>query len=214
MIEQADIAAARGAARGNGEAPTFRDAPRSEERAETATPSPAVTIAIPTLGREQVLVDTIRALLALAPGAAEVLVLDQTPAHAETTAAALEAWDRQGRIRWIRLAEPSIPAAMNCGLVEASHDIVLFLDDDIVPFPELIAAHVREHREGAALIAGRVIQPWDGEVAEAPWARMRFASTEPCDVEEFMGGNFSVRRNRAAGLGGFDEDFVRVAYNF
>ena len=207
------LAALRPGGGAGGDAPQ-RKGGRLDSPAQTEMSSLPISIAIPTLGREEVLVSTIEALLALTPRAAEVLVLDQTPAHAEATAAALEAWDRQGRIRWIRLAEPSIPAAMNRGLVEASQDIVLFLDDDVVPFPELVAAHSGAHRQGAALVAGRVIQPWDGEVAEAPWARMRFASTERCDVEEFMGGNFSVRRRDAAALGGFDENFVRVAYNF
>src|SRR4029078_2122533 len=29
-----------------------------------------------------------------------------------------------------------------------------------------------------------------------------------------MGGNFSIERNRALNLGGFDENFVHVAYRF
>ena len=37
-----------------------------------------ITVAIPTYGRDQILVDTIRRVLALVPPAAEVIVLDQT----------------------------------------------------------------------------------------------------------------------------------------
>ena len=33
-------------------------------------------------------------------------------------------------------------------------------------------------------------------------------------INDFMGGNFSVRREIALKLGGFDEQFVSVAYNF
>jgi GT2 family glycosyltransferase len=42
----------------------------------------------------------------------------------------------------------------------------------------------------------------------------QFASTEPKWVPEFIGANFSIRRDIALEVGGFDENFVRVAYRF
>lgn len=176
--------------------------------------TPAITIAIPTYRRGPVLIDTIRALLDLDVGAAELLVLDQTPMHPEPVEVSLRTWDAEGRIRWLRLPEPSIPKAMNRALLEARADVVLFLDDDIVPAPGLVAEHVQAHRDADALVAGRVLQPWDGDVASASWAQKRFASTESREIDDFMGGNFSLRRRDALAAGGFDENFVRVAYNF
>ncbi|MGH9825374.1 MAG: glycosyltransferase family 2 protein, partial [Blastocatellia bacterium] len=41
-----------------------------------------------------------------------------------------------------------------------------------------------------------------------------FCSDRPLTVTELMGGNFSIKRNLAMRLGGFDENFVRVAYRF
>ena len=174
----------------------------------------AVTVAIPTYRRGQVLIDTIRSLLDLDVGAAELLVLDQTPLHPEPVAVSLRTWAAEGRIRWLRLPEPSIPKAMNRALLEARADVVLFLDDDIVPVPALVAEHVRAHRDGNALVAGRVLQPWDRDVVSAPWAQKRFASTESREVDGFIGCNFSVAKEVALAIGGFDENFVRVAYNF
>jgi len=173
-----------------------------------------MTIAIPTYRREQVLIDTIEFLLALDPGAAEILLLDQTIDHAPQTDAMLRMWNANGKVRWIRMAEPSIPGAMNKGLVEAHQDTVLFLDDDIVPFDGLVAAHMDAHRVGHQLAAGRVLQPWDDDMPNLPWSAKQFASTESREIEEFMGGNFSLRRGDALELGGFDENFVRVAYHF
>lgn len=178
-----------------------------------ATGALPLTVAIPTYRRDAVLVDTLRALLAAEPAVAEVLVLDQTPAHAPATEAQLAAWERDRRIRRLRLPCPSIPAAMNRALLEADAEVVLFLDDDIVPLPGLAAAHAAAHGGARELVAGRVLQPWD-DGGDASWKDRGFAATEPRDVDRFMGGNFSVSRRAALAIGGFDENFVRVAYQF
>ncbi len=173
-----------------------------------------LTIVIPTYRRERTLLDTVDALLRLDPGASEILLLDQTDDHTPVVAATLGRWQEQGRIRWIRLPQPSIPAALNRGLLEAREDVALLLDDDIVPLPGLVAAHVDAHRKASELVAGRVLQPWDGDVASASWVAKQFASTEDREVDAFIGCNFSLSRKIALAIGGFDENFVRVAYNF
>ncbi|MFN3629341.1 MAG: glycosyltransferase family 2 protein [Casimicrobiaceae bacterium] len=175
----------------------------------------AVSIAIPTYRRERVLVETIGYLLALSPPADEILVLDQTERHEPETEAALAGWAASGAIRWLRLPEPSIPKAMNQGLLHARGEIVLFLDDDIRPEPALVAAHRAAHEaHPGALIAGRVIQPWHEGKRFPAEERFHFACIKGQWVDEFMGGNFSVRRAQALAIGGFDENFVRVAYRF
>ena len=174
-----------------------------------------VTVVIPTYRRESVLLDTLAELLALESAAAEILVIDQTEQHEAGTEARLGQMHAQGQIRWLRSATPSIPQAMNRGLLEAHQAIVLFLDDDIRIEPDLIAAHVRAHdRHADVLVAGRVIQPWEEGVDLPADGPFRFAGLRPAWIEEFMGGNFSLCRATALALGGFDENFVRVAYRF
>ena len=107
------------------------------------------------------MVATIRHLLDLDPKPAEILVLDQTEKHQESVEETLRDWDMAGAIRLIRLTEPSIPRAMNRGLCEARQDLVLFVDDDIVPEAGFHLKHLDALQStGAALIAGRVVQPW------------------------------------------------------
>jgi len=182
-----------------------------------------VSVAIPTFQRESVLIDTLEALQA--SGAGELLVVDQTPAHEPRTETRLREMDEGGRIRWLRLREPSIPRAMNVALLEATRPIVLFLDDDIEPASDLVAAHAASYGEGEDTwgVVGQVLQP--GEMA-APASRpfrtsglkafldFPFNSTEPTFVENVMAGNLSLRRDRALAVGGFDENFVGVAYRF
>ena len=174
-----------------------------------------ITVAIPTYGRDQILVDTIRRVLALVPPAAEVIVLDQTKEHIPEVARTLEAWHRSSAIRWLRLSEPQIPRALNLGLIEATCEIVLFLDDDIIPEPDLLQVHAEGHKQtNSSLLAGRVIQPWQEDIDFSDDIDFHFASCRPAWIEEFMAGNFSIRRELALKIGGFDERFVRVAYNF
>ena len=193
----------------------FSKAPVASE--PTAIAPSRVSVAIPTLGRESVLVDTIEHLLRLDHRASEILVVDQTPCHEPATEKALIDLDRVGAIRWIRLPLPSITHAMNTALLQAAGDIVLFVDDDIVPQSELVEEHRRAHDDtrlacsDRAVVAGRVLQPWHVD-GSRPLDRL--ASELPGYVDEFIGCNFSVRRLDAIRLGGFDENFVRVAYRY
>jgi GT2 family glycosyltransferase len=176
---------------------------------------PSLTIAIPTYRREGVLIDTIEALLAFESREAELLVLDQTDAHTQEVADKLAGLSSDERIRLVHLSTPSIPMAMNKGLSLAFAPIVLFLDDDILPERGLIETHLAAHRDpGAPLVAGRVVQPWQEGVDYSSDADFHFASLRSAWIDQFMGGNFSVRRDIALEIGGFDENFVRVAYNF
>ena len=142
---------------------------------------------------------------------------DQTPSHTKEVEAGLATRDAHGQIRWLKLPFPSIPHAMNYALLIARHDIVLFLDDDIIPEEGLVRGHKEMHRAvfpENIIVAGRVIQPWQEGVDFSQDRHFHFASTVPRDIKEFMGGNFSINRRAALKLGGFDENFVRVAYKF
>lgn len=176
---------------------------------------PLISVAIPTYRRETVLLDTINYLLRLDPSAAEILVIDQTEEPSSKTADELRAMDKAGSIRWVRLTEPSITHAMNVGLMEAKHDVVLFLDDDVIPCPALIAAHARAHKNGCNIVAGQVLQPGEEPDLESSQSNgFRFRSSTAQMITEVMGGNFSTKRKLALRIGGFDENFVHAAYRF
>jgi GT2 family glycosyltransferase len=172
-----------------------------------------ISVVIPSYLRGQVALDSIEALLALQEAPSEILLVDQTPEHPVQVAQKLTQLHETGRIRWLRLSEPSIPAAMNHGLVEARENAVLFLDDDIAPDARLVAAH-ENAQESPGLVAGQVLQPGQVPTPMHPGEAFRFNSTECAKISEFMGGNFSVDRKLATELGGFDENFVGAAYRF
>ncbi|TWU05946.1 glycosyltransferase family 2 protein [Stieleria varia] len=184
-----------------------------------------ITIAIPTYGRDAVLIDSVSALLSLEIRADEILVIDQTPEHDLETQRKLQDWHDLGDIRWIRLETPSITRSMNHALQHAMSELVLFLDDDILPRAEIVAIHSAAHVDDPSLWAtvGQVIQPWQKpEDVEAPRKTIGlridedfpFHSTRDMDVQNVMAGNLCVHRQRALSIGGFDENFVGSAYRF
>lgn len=178
-----------------------------------------LTIAIPTYGRGAIVTETIDRLMSLHPRAAAILVVDQTATHAPEIELRLQACHDRGDIEWIRLAEPSIPHAMNRALLAARTPLVLFLDDDIIPSPALAAAHADAHRtRRVAAVVGQILQP--GEQPRAIDVRSHrdlefaFSSTVGREVDNVMAGNLSVDRATAIRLGGFDENFTGTAYRF
>jgi glycosyltransferase involved in cell wall biosynthesis len=175
-----------------------------------------ISVAIPSYGRNQVLVETIDALLALDAPSVDLVLVDQTPNHDPPTEAALRNWQREGRLRWFKLLKPSITKAMNVALEQSVGERVLFLDDDIIPDPFLIKAHlIAGQRTPKALLAGRVIQPWhtDGPEPEDK-EPFTFNTLQPRECLDFIGCNFSLPRDLALSVGGFDDNFVRVAYRY
>jgi GT2 family glycosyltransferase len=177
-----------------------------------------ISAAIATYGREEVLLATVEQLLALARPPDEIVVVDQSAAHEPETARRLAGWHEHGRIRWRRRATPSIPAALNEALLAARGELVLVLDDDVELAGEIVQAHEQAHEQAhaagaTAIVAGQVLQPGE-RPAELAGRRFEFRSSVAQEIDEFMGGNFSVRRDWAIGLGGFDENFVGAAYRF
>jgi GT2 family glycosyltransferase len=182
-----------------------------------------VSIAIPTYRRGEVLVATVERLLRQ-HDEAEILLLDQTERHEPTVEAALSGWDASGKVRWIPLARPSIPGAMNEALRLSKRAVVLYLDDDVVPGANLVLAHAACYHDPAVwAVTGQVLQPGQGPAPLGKRARdhgftadldFPFNCTERVTVANCMAGNLSVRRERALVAGGFDENFVGAAYRF
>jgi GT2 family glycosyltransferase len=183
---------------------------------------PSLSVVIVTYGRGQVLIDTIEAVLRLAKGVAafrELILIDQNPSHREDVSARLAHWSDGGDLCWLRLPEPHLTRAMNVGLSAASSEIVLFLDDDIVPGVELLQGHLGAHQRfpSPAAVVGQVLQP-----GEVPWTAayrpsggglfrfldFRFNSSDAGYIETAIACNLSVKRSIAIAAGGFDEAFT------
>ncbi len=175
-----------------------------------------LTVVIPTYARNEVLINSIRLLLPQLGDSHEIIVVDQTEQHAPDCERQLRQWADSAVINWIVLSAPSVTSAMNEGLIHARGSIVLFLDDDIEPGPGLLDAHLSCYAKfDCDLVAGRVVQPWDvvnGDGSHGPPSA--FNQELPYAGTEFPGGNFSVKRDVALRIRGFDQNFRFAAYRY
>lgn len=173
-----------------------------------------ITVAIPTYNRGAIVAETVRRLLELDPPPEAIIVVDQSIEENKP----LAEWHRDGRIRLIRLEKPSIPHAMNEALLAATTPVVLYVDDDVEPAAGLIAAHERAHADDAIwAVVGQILQP--GETPQhhdQPQDDLEFHFNHDTGrfVTNVMAGNLSVKREHAIDAGGFDENYVGVAYRF
>lgn len=181
-----------------------------------------LSVVIVTYNRSAVLVDTINYILELngyAASKVEIVIVDQTADHSAAADEALQTWSKARVIRWIRLDQPHLTQAMNRGLLEARAELVLFLDDDIIPDPMLLSSHIDAHskKPSVAVVIGQILQPGERarQVSYTPRQKglkrfmdFPFYSTDGCMIENAMAGNMSLKRHVALKHGGFDEQFI------
>lgn len=120
------------------------------------------------------------------------------------------------------LQEHGGPAkARNTGVTNAQGIYILFVDDDVVPSPTLIAEHMRSHHGAAStrVVLGPMLSPHDFSMA--PWVRweqamlmkqytaMQQGKWLPT-ARQFYTGNTSLRRELIISVGGFNENFRRA----
>lgn len=181
----------------------------------------AVTVIIPTYRREAPLRRCLADVLAQRPAALEVLIVDQSPDHEPETWAALRALPPNAR--HVRLAEPSVTAAVNAGARLAAGQLLLFLDDDVeVDDRELLARHARHYDDPTVGgVVGRIVSaerrgdlPRPAPTGPLGFLSMNFDHPYPMDVPTAAGPNMSFRRELVDRLGGFDERYIANAFRW
>jgi glycosyltransferase involved in cell wall biosynthesis len=174
----------------------------------------SVSVIVPTWGRPELLRKALAGLVAQkCEFPFEVIVVENGSTYTESVAAEFPAF------RFLRLSARGVCAARNLGAQQARGSLLIFLDDDIVPCPDFIAAHVRVHSNsgqsigvgnlkfvthGAQACAGIRFQM---AAAQAYAAGLLERGAVSCGPFDFMTGNFSIQRQLFFDLGGFDETF-------
>jgi GT2 family glycosyltransferase len=121
--------------------------------------------------------------------------------------------------RVLEQANQGPAAARNLGVANARHPFVLFLDDDVVPDPRLLAEHARSHGSATnRVVLGPMLEP---PVRLQPWVRWesrRLAEQYRAMVAgewaptpwQLYTGNASLRVEWIQRAGGFDTSLLRA----
>lgn len=182
-----------------------------------------LSVIIPTFRREELLCQCLEDVLKQTHVQFETIVVDQTVSHQPETDAFLGSI--RGRIKHMRLDQPSVTAACNVGARVASGAILVFLDDDIrIADRQFLSQHAASFRDASVgVVAGRVKDPRQSrEVPYDPrssdplwgWYYTGWDHRTPAEVVTAPGANMSCRKKLFAQLGGFDECFIGNAVRF
>lgn len=169
-----------------------------------------LSVVIPTKDRPDVLRQTLAGLAGQSASGFEVLVVadggngpSDVPAH----------------VRVIHQEQAGPGVARNTGAAQSRRPLLLFLGDDMVPTPHLVAEHLDRHaRESADEVAVLGLVRWHptvphrGAQAWLEWsgAQFDFVGIDGDDAGwgRFYSCNVSLKRTLFDRVGGFDPDFT------
>src|SRR5215218_2268896 len=164
---------------------------------------PRVSVVIPTFRRREALLRLLDALGRQSLPATEFEVIVVVDGSDDGSREAAEALSTPYALRVLWQENRGRSAARNVGLGVARGELVVMLDDDMVPAPHLLTEHARAHESGDAVAVMGAVPVLLTETTPAPAAYVgakfnrhmeRLAHTgAPVTLRDFYGGNLSVR---------------------
>ncbi|HLV31006.1 MAG TPA: glycosyltransferase [Chitinispirillaceae bacterium] len=123
------------------------------------------------------------------------------------------------RVNIIHLNRPNLPAARNIGLHSGKNDIVLYLDDDIIPQKGLLDAHRKCYdNPQTGAVAGFIHDPLfraSDKPSSFDYRTCQLIQNFSCKISQktisFMGANMSFKRTALENIGGFNTNFIHNA---
>jgi GT2 family glycosyltransferase len=183
----------------------------------------AISVLIPTLGRKDELINTVKALLRQTRPALEIIVSDQNSPRIKEVDEFLSSIPQ---VKHIHSTLQGVPKNYNLLLREAKAEVVLFVDDDIEPPSDLLENHLKNYGDSSVdAVAGRVDQP-DGDPDPRTITQVghynqitghfhaNYNGLVRMEVDASQGCNMSFRREKLLAIGGFDESFDGNGYFF
>lgn len=189
-----------------------------------------LSIVIPTLGREQELIATVKGLLSQTHLPLEIVIIDQnTPPLKEVDLYLASV----PLVRHIHSPVKGVTLNYNRCVREARGDILLFVDDDVIPTPQLVEMHLENYSrteppengsKPLGGVAGRILQEGSLDPAQirevGTYHRWKGSQTanfnglERVEIDFAQGANMSFLRTALLEVGGFDQEFDGNGYFF
>lgn len=179
---------------------------------------PAITVAIPTYNREEVLLDTINDVLSQSLRDLELVVVDQTRTHRPKTQQALDAIT-DPRFRYFKVTPAAVTTARNFALKKARAPYIIFLDDDVRLSKDLAKTYLETFQRLPDIsgIAGQVTQKGFPvlpllQFDEYSISHGGYTATKPGYTNGFPGGNCALVVKDVLKLDGFDTRYYGNAF--
>jgi peptidoglycan/xylan/chitin deacetylase (PgdA/CDA1 family)/GT2 family glycosyltransferase len=195
--------------------------PREYQGSGFGVTHPSCTVVVPTYNRRAALGRTLATLFSqrFAPEHFEVVVV--VDGSTDGTADFVRGLDSPCALRLVEQSNRGLPAARNAGVNAARGDLVIFIDDDILCGPTLVAEHVAGHQgSDACVVLGPTLVADDSPASlvndlEGPWRQEWVEElgdgSRPRWPEDFwLGHNTSVARSLFLAAGGYDENFLKL----
>ncbi|MGI8806222.1 MAG: glycosyltransferase family 2 protein [Thermoleophilaceae bacterium] len=184
---------------------------------------PEISVVIPTLRRYDQLSRVLGHLerQEIDPNAFEVVVVSDAK-EGNHAAVASAVGNRRYRVRRLAASVPGASSARNRGWRAAEGFLILFLDNDVLPIPQLLREHLawhRRHPEQEAGVLGHV--EWARELRVTPFMRwldqgfqFGYGSIEGQEARwwHLYTANVSLKRALLERANGFDEDAFPFGY--
>lgn len=180
--------------------------------------NPDVTVVIPTFNRHAYLARVLSTLEKqdLPRGTFDVVVVDDGSTDDTPRVLANKYWFD---LTSLRQENAGPAAARNAAINAAQGDIILFIDDDVIPAADLVRRHRDAQQQSPGVVIGRMLEP-EG-VRQPPWTRWEALTLErqydkmamgvfSASPRQFYTANASVRRDDIVRAGMFDVAYKRA----
>jgi len=181
----------------------------------------SISLIIPTYNRQETVLKTLDFLKLQNCEDYEVIVVDQTKlTHPQLVKFKFE--DSTVKYKYSHIEEIGLPNARNIGADIASNDILIYIDDDCIPDPDLVRSYQLIFKNldlKTWCVAGRVIEKNNNIFRQSNkivggWITWYGKTLKNFDTDNkgmcqwAPGGNFAVYKKRFIELGGFDTNYI------
>lgn len=176
---------------------------------------PFISLVIPTYKREELLVQTIQCALNQNYPLYEIIVVDQTSSHTQTTDNFLNSISN--KINIIKSKTASVTLARNIGSKQAKGDIIVFVDDDTSFDADFLSNHEKAYSDNCDFVQGRIFEKGCRTYKKPVWLNIlgNFSGSDFCATDgqtnNITGCNFSFKKELYNTIGGFDEAYKGIA---
>ena len=181
---------------------------------------PAISVIIPTYNRQARLEKVLAALAQQTVAVDDMEVIVVSDGSTDGTDDALGEGRTPMPVTFLPQENQGVAVARNNGVGAATAELILFIDDDVVPEPECVAVHLDAHAGTTepTVIVGPLLTPtdldlepwvdWEQTMLYKQYHAMARGEWEP-SARQFYTGNASLPRATFRAAGGFDPSFRR-----